>query len=93
MRILPVNFGENSADKGFFSKTQGVQPNSAETNSGTDAAAPVPAFRRNSLSDMDFNIISETIRCQNLKKQMNIRLMNLKRSLNKTAAKNLYNEL
>ena len=47
--------------------------------------------RHNSLSDMDFNIIADTIRCQNLKNQMNVRLMNLKRSLNSCMAQNLYN--
>ena len=47
--------------------------------------------RHNSLSDMDFNIITDTIRCQNLKNQMNVRLMNLRRSLNSCMAQNLYN--
>ena len=47
--------------------------------------------RHNSLSDMDFNIIADTIRCQNLKNQMNVRLMNLRRSLNSCMAQNLYN--
>ena len=46
--------------------------------------------RHNSLSDMDFNIIADTIRCQNLKNQMNVRLMNLRRSLNSCMAQNLY---
>ncbi len=48
--------------------------------------------RHNSLSDMDFNIIADTIRCQNLKNQMNVRLMNLRRSLNSCMAQNLYNK-
>lgn len=48
--------------------------------------------RRNSLSDMDFNIIADTIRCQNLKNQMNVRLMNLRRNLNSCMAQNLYNK-
>lgn len=47
--------------------------------------------RHNSLSDMDFNIIADTIRCQNLKNQMNVRLMNLKRNLSSCMAQNLYN--
>ena len=52
----------------------------------TERAVPfngcLPAtYRHNSLSDMDFNIIADTIRCQNLKNQMNVRLMNLKRNL------------
>ncbi len=46
--------------------------------------------RHNSLSDMDFNIIADTIRCQNLKNQMNVRLMHLKRNLNSCMAQNLY---
>ncbi len=51
----------------------------------------VPAtIRHNSLSDMDFNIIADTIRCQNLKNQMNVRLMNLKRSLDSCLGQNLY---
>ncbi len=49
--------------------------------------------RHNSLSDMDFNIIADTIRCQNLKNQMNVRLMNLKRTLNNCVAQNLYKEV
>ncbi len=48
--------------------------------------------RHNSLSDMDFNIIADTIRCQNLKNQMNVRLMNLRRNLNSCMAQNLYNK-
>ena len=34
------------------------------------------------------NPIADTIRCQNLKKQMSIRLMNLKRSLNNSSGVN-----
>lgn len=37
--------------------------------------------RVNSLSDIEFNIIADTIRCQNLFNQMNIRLINIKRTL------------
>ena len=48
--------------------------------------------RHNSLSDMDFNIIADAIRCQNLKNQMNVRLMNLRRNLNSCMAQNLYNK-
>jgi riboflavin synthase alpha subunit len=46
--------------------------------------------RHNALSDMDFNIIADTIRCQNLKNQMNVRLMNLRRNLNSCMAQDLY---
>ena len=48
--------------------------------------------RHNSLSDMDFNIIADAIRCQNLKNQMNVRFMKLRRSLNSCMAQNLYNK-
>ncbi len=48
--------------------------------------------RKNSLADMEFNIIADTIRCQNLKNQMNVRLMNLKRQLNNCAVQNLYSQ-
>ena len=44
--------------------------------------------RKNSLADMEFDIIQDTIRSQNLRNQMNIRLMNLKRSLEKCIIKN-----
>lgn len=45
--------------------------------------------RQNSLADMEFNIIKDTIRCQNLKNQMNVRLMNLKENLDKCIIKNI----
>ncbi len=48
--------------------------------------------RKNSLADMEFNIIADTIRCQNLKNQMNVRLMNLRRRLNNCMAQNLYSK-
>ncbi len=74
MQVSPISFGLNRIER-----------------------AAVPAkdivsttVRHNSLSDMDFNIIADTIRCQNLKNQMNVRLMNLKRSLNNCMAQNLY---
>ena len=51
----------------------------------------IPATtRHNSLSDVDFNLIADTIRCQNLKNQLNVRLVSLKRSLNNYMAKDLY---
>ncbi|MBQ9244791.1 hypothetical protein IJ182_00820 [bacterium] len=50
-------------------------------------------IRHNSLSDMDFNIIADTIRCQNLQNQMNVRLMSLRRTLNNCVAQNLYKEV
>ena len=48
--------------------------------------------RHNSLADMEFNIIADKIRCQNLQNQMNVRLMNLKRNLNSCMAQNLYKQ-
>ena len=62
---------------------------SAEKANSTNGYVPATT-RHNSLSDMDFNIIADTIRCQNLKNQMNIRLMNLRRSLNSCMAQNFY---
>ncbi|MCD7739795.1 MAG: hypothetical protein LUH11_00395 [Candidatus Gastranaerophilales bacterium] len=38
--------------------------------------------RHNSLSDMDFNIIADTIKYQTLINQMNVRLLNLTCNLN-----------
>lgn len=45
--------------------------------------------RQNSLADMEFNIIQDTIRCQNLKNQMDVRLMNLKHNLDNCTIKNI----
>lgn len=63
--------------------------NSVEKASIANGYVPATS-RHNSLADMDFNIVADTIRCQNLKNQMNVRLMNLKRSLNSCMAQNLY---
>ena len=60
-----------------------------DKTSVTNAYLP-STTRHNSLSDMDFNIIADTIRCQNLKNQMTVRLMNLKRALNGCMAQNIY---
>ena len=38
-------------------------------------------LRHNNLSDIDFDIIADTIKCQNLKNQMNVRLIKLKKRL------------
>ena len=65
-------------------------PTSEKTSNSNDIIHTT--VRHNSLSDMDFNIIADTIRCQNLKNQMNVRLMNLRRSLNSCMAQNLYNQ-
>lgn len=65
--------------------------NTSITSKSCVAREFVPAtVRHNSLSDMDFNIIADTIRCQNMKNQMNVRLMNLKRSINSCMAQDLY---
>ena len=68
---------------------QGI-PKYEKNNSSTELIHTT--VRHNSLSDMDFNIIADAIRCQNLKNQMNVRLMNLRRSLNSCMAQNLYNK-
>lgn len=76
MRISPINFGLNPTVKSSISN---------------EISDFVPTtVRRNSLSDMEFNIIADTIRCQNLKNQMNVRLMNLRKSLNNYMAQSVY---
>ncbi len=77
MRISPISFGT---------------PN--QTDRSCVAREYVPTtVRHNSLSDMDFNIIADTIRCQNLQNQMNVRLMNLRRTINGCVANNIYKEV
>ena len=74
MRISPTSYGISSTDRALV----------------TDAKAYIPTtIRHNSLADMEFNIIADTIRCQNLKNQMNVRLMNLRKNLNNCMALNL----
>ena len=74
MNISPISINIGSVDK-----------------AAADARNYIPTtVRHNSLADMEFNIIAETIRCQNLKNQMNVRLMNLRKSLNRCMAMNLY---
>ncbi len=75
MRISPISFGT--------SLTERIQR--------SEASDLVNTVRHNSLSDMEFNIIADTIRCQNLRNQMNVRLSNLRRNLNSYIAKNVYN--
>ncbi len=65
--------------------------NQIEKHSETVAFVPT-TVRHNSLADMEFNIIADKIRCQNLQNQMNVRLMNLKRNLNSCMAQNLYKQ-
>lgn len=75
MRISSISSGISTSDKSVVADTKNYIPTTV---------------RRNSLADMEFNIIADTIRCQNLKNQMNVRLMNLKKSLNSCMAMNLY---
>lgn len=75
MRINPITFGITQHEKVNSFKSLDFVPTTV---------------RHNSLSDMDFNIIADTIRCQNLKNQMNVRLMNLKRNLDNCMAKDFY---
>lgn len=77
MRISPVNLGYNTLDKSSVAETTNFVPTTV---------------RHNSLADMEFNIIADKIRCQNLQNQMNVRLMNLKRNLNSCMAQNLYKQ-
>ena len=76
MKISPISFGLNSTTR--------------NTISGEISDFVPTTVRRNSLSDMEFNIIADTIRCQNLKNQMNVRLMNLRKSLNNYMAQSVY---
>lgn len=75
MNITPVNSGISSFEKPIVADVKDYIPTTV---------------RSNSLADMEFNIIADTIRCQNLKNQMNVRLMNLRKSLNRCMAMNLY---
>ncbi|MBQ3640629.1 hypothetical protein II906_01665 [bacterium] len=79
MRISPINFRTNnvSAKRSYTAK----QADDIHTTS-----------RQNSLSDMEFNIIADTIRSQNLKNQMDVRLMNLKRQISSQAAADSYHQ-
>ncbi len=86
MRISPINFEINGhSDKVNF----GINGPSDKSCVARDYVPTT--VRHNSLSDMDFNIIADTIRSQNLKNQMNVRLMSLRRTLNSTMAQNMYN--
>ena len=74
MKISPVNFAKLPENV-----HQNIQKEIVETT-----------VRHNSLADMEFNIIADTLRSQNLRNQMNVRLMNLKRNLNNCMVQNLY---
>ncbi len=75
MRVSPIRFGINYQERTPQQESENIIPTTV---------------RHNSLSDMEFNIIADTIRCQNLKNQMNVRLMNLRRNLNNCMAQDLY---
>lgn len=80
MKISPISFGLNN------NLIDCTERNTTVANSDI-----VPTtVRHNSLSDMEFNIIADTIRCQNLKNQMNVRLMNLRRNLNNCMVQDIY---
>ena len=78
MRISPISFGINYNDR-------------IVTSSEEKDYVPT-TVRHNSLADLEFDIIADTIRSQNLKNQMNVRLMNLKRNLNNCMAQGLYKQ-
>lgn len=74
MRINPVSF--NSIN---------IEPMS----SGVREFTPVTR-RYNALQDIEFDIISDKIKCQNLKNQMDVRLSQLKKTLNNSLVRDLY---
>ena len=76
MKVSPISFGLGQPER------KSVY-NYNEVLSATE--------RKNSLSDMEFNIIADAIRCQNLKNQMNVRLSALKHNLNNCMAQKTYN--
>jgi len=75
MKISPINFGITKTDKSLSLDSKNYVPTT---------------FRHNSLSDMEFNIIADTIRSQNLRNQMNVRLMHLKKNLDTCMSLDLY---
>ncbi len=77
MKISPISFGINHPERPLSAEPANFVPTTV---------------RHNALADMEFNIIADTIRCQNLKNQMNVRLMNLRRNLNSCMAQKLYNQ-
>ncbi len=81
MKISPINMGITPASN--ISSTA-LHHNNSDYIPTTQ--------RKNSLADMEFNIIADTIRCQNLKNQMNVRLMNLRHRLNNCMAQDLYSQ-
>ncbi len=76
MKISPISFGMGQSEKKLSVEHNDIMPTTV---------------RHNSLSDMEFNIVADAIRCQNLKSQMNVRLSALKRNLNNCMARSTYN--
>ncbi len=86
MKISPIGMNLGSS-----ASSQAAQ--SAALQSAVSSSGYIPTTqRKNSLADMEFNIIADTIRCQNLKNQMNVRIMNLRYRLNNCMAQNLYSK-
>ena len=79
MRISPINFRTSVSSAYHFA-----------ADKHDDIHTTV---RKNALSDMEFNIIADAIRSQNLKNQMDVRLRHLKQNLNSNAAKDMYKEV
>lgn len=74
MRINPVSFNSINID---------------HTTTGVKEFTPVTR-RYNALQDIEFDIISDKIKCQNLKNQMDVRLSQLKKTLNNSLVKDFY---
>ncbi len=79
MKISPVGFGYNAKNVVFG------------TAKGCDGYIPATQ-RENSLANIEFNIVADTIRCQNLKNQMSVRLMGLRHRLNNCMAQDFYSQ-
>ena len=89
MRISKIDYS-----LGQTGKYPKVNFEANQSNKSCVAKDYVPTtVRHNSLSDIDFNIVADTIRCQNLQNQMNVRLMTLRRTLNSCVAQNLYKDV
>lgn len=85
MKISPIGM-----NLGTSASSQAAQSSATQSTASTGYIPTT--HRKNSLADMEFNIIADTIRCQNLKNQMNVRIMNLRYRLNNCMAQNLYSQ-
>ena len=86
MKISPIGMSIGTA-----ASSQAAQSSATQSTASSTGYIPT-THRKNSLADMEFNIIADTIRCQNLKNQMNVRIMNLRYRLNNCMAQNLYSQ-